>query len=283
MENSKLLVSHHTMKYKKYHFKRLLKEFKNSLKGSDSSLDEYEYIEVVERAVIDETTFKIFRSIPGYRDILEHINDDLSKKYYFKLREELSHKEIIDLSKLIKNIGNPPLKKFEKNELNPTTLRYINVALDLRNKFNNCNFKNFVELGCGFGGQALILDKFYNINNYTFIDLPQVNSLIKKFVNLHCPNFEYSFSNIETFNKNKEYDLFLSNYAFSELPKHLQLETIKSVISCANYGYMIVNNFNKISIRYLSQNGYHKHLNNLKIFPEIPESYILNKTLVFEN
>ena len=27
MENSKLLVSHHTMKYKKYHFKRLLKVF----------------------------------------------------------------------------------------------------------------------------------------------------------------------------------------------------------------------------------------------------------------
>ena len=271
------------MQYKKYHLNRLFREFKNRLKDSDSSLDEYNYLDIVERAVKDEATFTIFRSIPGYRDILEHISDELAEKYYVNLREQLSHKDIVDLSKLVKNIGNPKLKKFDRDELNPTVLRYINVALDLRSKFSDYDFKNFVELGCGFGGQALILDKFYKINNYAFVDLPQVNMLIKKFLDLHDPNFKYSLSNIETFDKNKEYDLFLSNYAFSELPKKLQLKTINSIVENVNCGYMIVNNFNKISIRYLNINGYHKHLNNLKIFSEKPESYIFNKTLIFKN
>ena len=271
------------MQYKKYHFNRLLKEFKNRLKGSDSSLEEYKYLDIVEQAVKDEATFKIFRSIPGYKDILEHINDQLAEKYYINLREKLSHKEIVDISKLVKNIGNPQLKKFDKDELNPTVLRYINVALDLRSKFREYEFKNFVELGCGFGGQALILDKFYKIDNYTFVDLPQVNMLIKKFLDLHNPNFKYSLSTIETFDKNKGYDLFLSNYAFSELPKNLQLKTIHSIVSKVNYGYMTVNNFNKVSIRYLNINGYQNYLNNLEIFSEKPESYIFNKILIFKN
>ena len=84
----------------------------------------------------------------------------------------------------MKNIGSPSLKYFEKDELNPTTLRYINVALDLKKKFPNGSFENIIELGAGFGGQALILDKIYKINNYTFIDLPQVNKLIKTLLNI---------------------------------------------------------------------------------------------------
>ena len=49
-----------TMQYKKYHFNRLLKEFKNRLKGSDSSLEEYKYLDIVEQAVKDNAIFKIF-------------------------------------------------------------------------------------------------------------------------------------------------------------------------------------------------------------------------------
>ena len=271
------------MKYKKFHLKRLLNELQNRFKESDSSSDQYNYIDIVEEAVASETSFNIFRSDQRYKDILEHINDDLAEQYYLKLREELSHKEIFKLSQLIKNIGNPTLKTFEKDKINPGVLRYINVAFDLKNKFPNSNFEKIVELGAGFGGQALILDKFYNIKKYTFIDLFQVNQLIKKFIDLHKYNFEAHFFEIETFHDEQGYDLFLSNYAFSELPKKLQINTVDRIIRNSDQGYMIVNNFHDFSLRYLTKRGYSKFLNKLAVYEEIPESYIFNKIITFNN
>ncbi len=270
------------MQYKKYHIKRLFKEILTNVSGSDSSSSEYEYVNFVEMALKDKDVFNSFRRDPRYRDILEHVSEELANEYYLKLREELSHKEIFSLCETVKNVGNPRLSKFEDSELSPTILRYINVSLDLAKKFPKNKFENIVEIGAGYGGQALILEKFYNIKHYTLIDLPQVNQLIKKFFSHHNPNFQYSFSEIENYKSNKNYDLFISNYAFSELPKQLQLTAIKNIVSNTNYGYMIVNNFNKISFRYLSQSQYSEHLKNLKIFDEIPESYIFNKVLTFK-
>ena len=77
--------------------------------------------------------------------------------------------------------------------------------------------------------------------------------------------------------------MFISNYAFSELPKKLQITAIKNIISNTKYGYMIVNNFNSFSFRYLSKGQYANNLKNLEIFAEIPESYIFNKILTFKN
>jgi hypothetical protein len=271
------------MKYKKYHSKRLLGELQNCFKGSDSSSGQYNYVNIIKEAISNEEIFNNFRSDQRYGDILEHISDDLAREYYFKLREELSHKDIVSYCESVKNIGSPSLKYFEKDELNPTTLRYINVALDLKKKFPNGSFENIIELGAGFGGQALILDKIYKIKNYTFIDLPQVNKLIEKFINLHKYRFEAHFSEIEIFDSSLKYDLFLSNYAFSELPRNLQIEAANKIISKSNYGYMIVNNFNNLSFRYLSKKGYSKTIKNMSIHEEIPESYIFNKLLTFRS
>jgi hypothetical protein len=271
------------MKYKKYHIKRLLQELQTNVGGSDSSSSEYQYVNFVESALKDEEIFNSFRSDSRYRDILEHVSDDLGKKYYIKIREVLSHKEVVDICNAVKNVGNPRLLKYEGSKLNPATLRYINVGLDITKKFPNDKFKNIVEIGAGYGGQALVLENFFEIKNYTLIDLPQVNQLIQKFFSYHDPKFQYSFSEIETYTNNGKYDLFISNYAFSELPKKLQITAIKNVISNAKYGYMIVNNFNNFSFRYLSKAQYANNLPNLEVFDEIPESYMFNKIVTFKN
>tara|TARA_X000001036_G_C20679934_1_gene805529 strand:+ start:1104 stop:1919 length:816 start_codon:yes stop_codon:yes gene_type:complete len=270
------------MEYKKYHIKRLLRELQTNISGSDSSSNEYQYVNFVEAAINNQEVFNSFRNDSRYRDILEHVSDELGKKYYFNLREELSHKEIVDLCKSVKNVGSPQLSIFEDSELNPTTLRYINVGLDLRKKFSKSKFENIVEIGAGYGGQALILDNFFEIKKYTFIDLPQVNQLIKKFLSYHQPKFNYLFSEITSYKNKEKYDLFISNYAFSELPKKLQITAIKNIVSYTEYGYMIVNNFNDLSFRYLNKAQYSTYLKDLKIFNEIPESYIFNKVLTFK-
>lgn len=270
------------MKYKKYHIKRLLKELQTNVSGSDSSSTEYEYVNFVESAINDQEVFNSFRNNSRYRDILEHVSNDLGKKYYLKLREELSHQEIVNLCKSVKNVGSPKLSTFDGSDLNPSTLRYINVGLDLRKKYSKNKFENIVEIGPGYGGQALVLENFFEIKSYTFIDLPQVNKLIKKFLSYHKPKFKYSFSEIESYKNKEKYDLFLSNYAFSELPKKLQITAINNIISHTEYGYMIVNNFNDLSFRYLNKSKYSTYLKDLEIFNEIPESYIFNKVLTFK-
>ena len=120
--------------------------------------------------------------------------------------------------------------------------------------------KNIVEIGAGYGGQALILESFFEIETYTFIDLQIVNSLIEKFINLHSYNFEPYFYTIENFNKNNLFDLSISNYAFSELPKNLQKLALEKFINNSNNGYMLVNNFHDLSFRYLTKTGYQKNI-----------------------
>ena len=99
---------------------------------------------------------------------------------------------------------------------------------------------------------------------------------------MHSYNFEPYFYTIENFNKNNLFDLSISNYAFSELPKNLQKLALKKFINNSNNGYMLVNNFHDLSFRYLTKSGYQKNiLKKIKIEDEIPESYPFNKLLYF--
>ena len=270
------------MDYKKFHLKRLKNELISNNKLSDSSSSHYKYLDVVQSAITDPEVYKTFRSNPGYKDILEHVGDDLANKYYKNISNELSHKEILDYCRAIKNIGNPRLILIKGDSFNPTSLRYLNVALDIKSKFPNSSFDNIIEIGPGYGGQAIILDKFFKIKNYNFIDLPEVNLLIEKFVNSHSINFQAKFATIDSLEDYKSFDLVVSNYAFSELPKKIQLIAVSKIINKSAKGYMIVNNFHKISFRYMTQNKYSKNIKNLKVQEEIPNSYLFNKLLTFE-
>lgn len=78
------------------------------------------------------------------------------------------------------------------------------------------------EIGCGYGGQTLVNDQLLNVKSAGLFDLPFVNKLIDRYLNAHLLKGAYYTTVI-----NKEipqnYDLVISNYAFSELPKKLQL------------------------------------------------------------
>ena len=271
------------MKYKKFHFKRLIRELKYGSRNSESSTEEFQYVDIVKKAVEDDEIFKNFRSEKSYKDILEHVNEELAKKYYANLREFITHKEILNLCNSISNIGNPDYIEINSDRFNPTSLRYVNVALDIKNKFPGRNFETITEIGPGYGGQALILENFFDIKEYRFVDLPDVNRLIKKFINLHNFKFKSSFSTIDKFNEDTKSDLFISNYAFSELPKKIQKLSIKKIIYNSKSGYMIVNNFYNFSFKFMNIKQYQKNIPGLCIHEEVPNSYIFNKILTFDN
>ena len=85
-----------------------------------------------------------------------------------------------------------------------------------------------IEIGPGYGGQSIILEEFFNIDHYSFIDLPQVNKLIKTFVNANSVKFTHNTGVLEDNFTNEKFDLVISNYAFSELNRNLQIKEIYS-------------------------------------------------------
>lgn len=269
------------MQYKKYHLKRLFRELRFGLANSESSTGEFDYLKTVKKALNDENIFENFRSEKGYKDILEHVNKELAIKYYKNLIKDFSHDEILNYCGKISKIGNPEMIKINSSNFNPTSLRYLNVALDIKKKFPGRNFERITEIGPGYGGQSLILDQFFDIKEYRYVDLPDVNLLIEKFLSFHGVSFNTNYFTIESFDHRIETDLFISNYAFSELPKKIQKLVINKIIEKSKFGYMIVNNFYNFSFKFMNINEYKKYIDGLEIFEEVPNSYLFNKTLIF--
>ena len=140
--------------------------------------------------------------------------------------------------------GNPKLLRLKglSEKISATGLRYLKIALDIK-KITGTNIGNVVEIGCGYGGQAIILDKLLKIESYTFYDLWQVNLLIKRFIENSNFSTKYTIATIkeDTFNLRNSWEFCISNYAFSELPKALQEIYINRILNKTKKWYMLMN------------------------------------------
>lgn len=139
---------------------------------------------------------------------------------------------------------------------NPTTLRYVKISSDLKILFG-MDLGNIAEIGCGYGGQTLANDQLLNVQTAKLFDLPLVNTLIDRYLSAHLLNGAYKTTTINE-EKVSKYDLVISNYAFSELPREVQHVYINKVCSQAKKGYITMNSgisgarsVGKLSIREL--------------------------------
>jgi putative sugar O-methyltransferase len=143
----------------------------------------------------------------------------------------------------IKNdsIGKPRLYRFSGcGTISPTTLRYISVMLELKKLFKLETPIKVAEIGIGYGGQFAIINEFMNVQSYSAFDLPQVLELSEKFIS--SVSSTHNFVKKDIYNvESEQFDLLISNYAFSELPIHIQREYVEKIISRAKMGYMIMN------------------------------------------
>ncbi len=204
-------------------------------------------------------------------DILENRNDGI-------LQKGLSSVIISDA------VGNPIKYKYPGYLLPmaPTTLRYLKIASDLNLLFGN-KFKKVAEIGCGYGGQALVNDEILNIESIKLFDLPPVNKLIERYLNSHLFNGSFKTT---TLNQEvpEDYDLVISNYAFSELPKILQLKYIEKVLSRSKKGYLIMNtgikNYDN-STNKLKLNEINQLLPDIKLLDENPRSCLSNYIIIW--
>lgn len=268
---------------------KIIEYLKSDFKLSRSSNKRYpEYCKIASE---DNELFQNFRNNSSYTSVLEHVSPELSKDYYQALKNlNYSDDYIYSICKILDQPGNPKKIKYSDstNELTGSSLRYLYTGLDIKSKLNITKKINVVEIGAGFGGQSVILDKIINIENYLFVDLKEVNLLIDRFLNNFKVNFNYSFKSLEDdFQDNFEFDLIISNYAFSELPRNLQNLALNKIINKSRSGYMIVNSHNLEKDFFLKKYNFYtidelkEIIPNLIAIEEKPQSHKNNKLLTF--
>ena len=244
--------------------------------------DDGYYPKIIKEILYNEKKFKNFKRNTKYRLILEHTNYEFGKKYLEIIRKEnpdfLSKIEKFKINDLI---GNPI--KFNYNEIkkiSPSTIRYIKVASDIKKIFGNIS-GNFAEIGAGYGGQYLILDKIFDINSYNIFDLNDVNKLIEKYLEHYLTNSYYQTSTINQFDGSVKFDFLISNYAFSELNKKVQIKYLQKIIQKSKKGYMTMNSGMFSNKDCLSIEEIKTYLPDIKILDENPKTYDGNYIIIW--
>ena len=271
-------------------YKRVLYFFvsKNftTIKSLRSVSDNGLYLMAVEEALNDKKKFKKFKSNIFYKDILEHVNYSQGLEYLNIIKRDSNLLNNIEKFLINDEIGSPKKYYYDelKTKISPTTLRYIKVASDIKKIFKD-KITNIVEIGCGYGGQYLILDQVMKINQYILMDLYDVNKLIEKYLENHLLNSSYETKTINQLQSNKQFDLVISNYAFSELPTQTQISYIKKILSNSKNGYLTMNSGKKNSTfkKHLSIEEIKNYIKDIKILEEEPNTNEENYIIVWGN
>ena len=201
------------------------------------------YASAVIQALKSQESFDKFKRSYSYRDILEHVSEEQGRSYLDILESRNDSILTLGLETVLKSddLGNPIKYRYREYEsfLSPTTLRYLKVTSDLQILFGS-SLGRVAEIGCGYGGQTLVNDQLLNVESARLFDLPFVNKLIDRYLNAHLFKGAY-FTTVINKEEPRAYDLVISNYAFSELPKRVQLTYIEKVLAKAKSGYLTMN------------------------------------------
>lgn len=243
--------------------------------GIRSESDNGLYIRAVRNALISHRAFSSFKKQPQYRKILEHVSPESGASYLNLLIDEAPDLiDRIDELKVNDLIGGASRCRFPGVGLiSPSTLRYIKVASDLRRFFGIAAGWRIAEIGVGYGGQLLVADRVLTFSEYHLFDLPPVLELASKYLECHLLRGTYQAKTLNQHEGVTDYDLVISNYAFSELPSKLQLAYLTKVISKAKRGYMTMNSGTSESLfsgDKLSLAQLKDHLPPFEVHPETP-------------
>lgn len=244
----------------------------NSVSDSEATF----YLDSLKKIIYTDQ-FRNFRRDYDYREILEHVDYWTGKKYLIRIADlGFDINELIELAARNDQIGNP--RKYSYKNLppvSPTSLRYLSVACELIHHFKSLDNLNIVEIGAGYGGQYAILSQLFNMKSYSIYDLPEAQSLISEFVSNIKVQPQPTMKDINQIEAGN-FDLVISNYAFSELPSAIQEVYLDRILKQSSRGYMIMNSgmhnetqrsFGKISVGKIQEK-----IENVEILPELPKT-----------
>lgn len=256
------------------------------LKGKRSLSDDGRYVAFVRSALRHPQAFSQFKRHPDYREILEHVTEAYGRKYLdMILKNDPSLLGRIEEFKENDQLGSPLLSQYpEVGEISPSTLRYIYIASELRRLFGQDLGPRIAEIGVGYGGQLLINDKIFSYGEAHLFDLPPVLELTARCLEAHIMKGSYRTTTLNQHPGGLEYDLVISNYAFSELPSELQLSYVRKVLTQSKCGYLTMNSGregNPFSGDHLSLARLGELLPPFEVLEEIPSTPFKNYVIVW--
>jgi putative sugar O-methyltransferase len=250
-------------------------------KASSTSLsDEYVYDEFCRVASVEIDVYKKFRSCAQYQQILEHVSRSLGQKYLVMVCE--ADNLGMDIKELVSDdIGRPFRYTYKgAGRVSPTQLRYSKVLSDLITHFGTLDNLEIVEVGVGYGGQASQICKKFAISGYAMVDLPSVLLLAERYVRDRVSGAPLCTLKSPK-NNEKGYDLFISNYAFSELKPDIQEQYFKDYVSTSKRGYVIYNDITPPEWGSMSAIDLASRIPGSIIIDEIPKTGARNVLIIW--
>lgn len=216
---------------------------KARLDGKSSITNRTAYLDFCAQAAADDEVFETFRLEPVYVNSLEHVSETYGAGYLAAIRRD--HPDYLGerLEALRGNdrFGSPLLYEYPGiGRISPVTLRYMKVLSDIELLFGDLTSKRIVEIGVGYGGQARLIMERWSVASYTLVDLEQPLRLARRFLESSAHNSGAIFLPPDRVSKTN-YDLCISNYAFSELGRKIQNAYAKSLVRTSSRGYLTCN------------------------------------------
>lgn len=208
---------------------------------STSVSDNLIYPQVCIEASNNYRIFNNFRRDPIYNQILEHVSEELGKKYLEFVANDPEVLAALEKFKANDDYGNPRICSYrDVGEISPTTLRYIKVLVDLKKHFGKLDRLSICEIGVGYGGQCRIINAHYRPREYYLVDIAPVLSLAQRYIDNYPLDSVLVYKTLNELNY-KNYDLVVSNYAFTELRRSIQDAYLEKVILRSKRGYITYN------------------------------------------
>jgi putative sugar O-methyltransferase len=242
------------------------------------------YLNVCMNAASSDSAFATFKRHVDYTPILEHVSKEQGQDYLNVIKEYK-----IDITPYLFNdkYGGTIKHKYQvantELEVSPTTLRYIKVAGEISKLFNDVKIETVTEIGCGYGGQSLILSKMIStIKHYNLIDLPEVNKLIDRYISVHDFKIGKTVNALDSkaLTVLPACDLLISNYAFTECTPNVRQIYLDTVIKSAKNGYITINFITEEERKYLYQSLI-KMGKSIKLINEVPLTSTTNIILTW--
>jgi hypothetical protein len=252
-------------------------------KLSTSLSDNQLYPQFSLQASNDLRVFNTFRRNPIYNEILEHVSEEQGGEYLEQIKKYPDILKEIDTFKKNDLFGNPRVFNYASiGKISPTTLRYIKVLSDLKLFFGNLDGFNICEIGVGYGGQCRVINCYFSPNTYCLVDIKPALMLTQRFLDNYIIPSILSYKTMNELERTN-YDLLISNYAFSELPRKIQDVYLEKVILNSKRGYITYNEVTPAEFHSYNKQELIEIIPDSVIIEEIPSTHPQNCIIIWGN
>jgi putative sugar O-methyltransferase len=223
----------------------------------------------------------VFKRDPDYTWVLEHVSCDRGREYLqIALARRPELEDSLDAFRRNDEIGSPAVCDYGAHgRFSPTTVRYVKVLADLVGLFGSLDGMRIIEIGAGYGGQCFVVSTASAPASYTLVDLEPCLELQRAY--LDRLGVAARFLRAADLPRDVEYDLVVSNYAFSECVGRVQREYLERVLSRSSRGYLTMNFTNPSRYRSLGPDELSAALPGARWLPEEPRTHPANRLLVW--